>query len=344
MDITGWRQSLASRSQQVNYAAAEEVPQPPEYGHPKDLTATQRSKKPLFILLMSSSGRSGSTLVTELLGTRGNSVVFFEPLFKTISQEKDPCHLNGTCIPQYLKSIAECGYSQEFEDWFKERTLFYSYFNIDVNNCFVYADDKKKCKMIDVRGKCRNSVLRVIKVIRSRVAWIEGLLKDDSLNMKLIYLTRDPRATLASYAHMGWKNKPLNQCTTMDKDMVDFDRLTKLYPNKAYQMEIEKLSADPVASIQEMFDFLFGSPEIHDETMVFINTHMYSNVSVSFGMNTAAYSYEEYQAWRWEITEQLLNETEKEPICKSVLKKLKHEVFGSLKRARDKNVSLFNYD
>ncbi|XP_064105079.1 uncharacterized protein LOC135214671 [Macrobrachium nipponense] len=335
-DITGWRQSLASHSQKLLYAASEEF-------HPKDVTAIERSKKPMFILLLCSSGRSGSTFVAELLGTRGNSVVFYEPLFKTVTEQKLPCHVNGTCIPEYLKSIAACDYTQEFEDWFKEKTLFYSYFHTEVTNCFVYADNKKKCKMIDVRGKCRNSVLRVIKVIRSRVAWVEGLLKDDSLNFKFIYLTRDPRATLASYVHMGWKNTPSAQCSTLHQDLVDFERLAKLYPNKAYQLEVEKLSADPTTAIPKLFDFLFGSPEIHDETMAFVMTHMFNNVSTSFGLNTAAYSSEEYQAWRWEITEQLLNETEKEPVCNSVLKMLRHEVFGSLKRARDKGVPLFNH-
>ncbi|XP_068232387.1 carbohydrate sulfotransferase 1-like [Palaemon carinicauda] len=306
-------------------------------------TNTKTPKKPLIIILLSSSGRSGSTLLSNLLITRRNSVLFFEPLYKTMNQKIDPCHVNGTCVAQYLKSIAKCNYSDEFEDWFKMKKFFYSFFNQEISTCLENATDKNKCIGIDIRSRCRNSSVRIIKVIRCRVAWIEDLLKDDSLNIKVIYLTRDPRGTLASYRTRKWENSPSEQCTKMEEDMRNLERFAKLYPGKTYHIHLEMLSVNLQPTVEGLFDFLYGNREINDEAEAFIDKHMRSKKKFTTDMNIVANSSVEYQAWRWEITEDTLKATENDLVCQYVFKELGHTIFGSLTRARDKNVALLNY-
>ncbi|XP_068232384.1 carbohydrate sulfotransferase 1-like [Palaemon carinicauda] len=318
----------------------EEVAQPGIHVPPTD---TKNPKKPLIIILLSSSGRSGSTLLSNLLITRRNSVLFFEPLYKTMNHKIDPCHVNGTCVAQYLKSIAKCDYSDEFEDWFKRKKFFYSFFNLEISTCLEYATDENKCIGIDIRSRCRNSSVRIIKVIRCRVAWIEDLLKDDSLNIKVIYLTRDPRGTLASYRTRQWENSPSEQCTKMEEDMRNLERFAKLYPGKTYHIHLERLSVNLQPTVEGLFEFLYGNREIYDEAEAFIDKHMRSKKKFTTDMNIVANSSVEYQAWRWEITEDTLKATENDLVCQYVFKELGHTIFGSLTRARDKNVALLNY-
>ncbi|XP_068214700.1 carbohydrate sulfotransferase 1-like isoform X4 [Palaemon carinicauda] len=322
-----------------NTLATEEVAQSRIHVPPTD---TKSPRKPLIILLLSSSGRSGSTLVSNLLRTRGNSVLFFEPLYKTMNYKIDPCHTNGTCVARYLKGIAECEYSEEFEQWFKTWTVFYSYFHLEVKTCLTYATDKSNCKAIDIRSRCRNATVRIIKVIRSRMAWIEDLLKDDSLNVKLIYLTRDPRATLASYRHMGWNNSPARQCHDMDQDLQTFARFAHLYPGRTHRIQLEALSINLEPTVEGLFDFLYGNRIIYDEAEAFINKNMRSKRKVTSYLHIVANSSVEYQAWRWEISAKLLRAAEKDLVCQDVFEQLGHTVFGSLRRARDEKVPLLD--
>ncbi|XP_068214699.1 carbohydrate sulfotransferase 1-like isoform X3 [Palaemon carinicauda] len=320
------------------------VTQPKMNNPPTAKRTSEGHNRPLFILLMSSSGRTGSTLMAKLLRTHGGSVVFFEPLFRTITMLNDPCHLNGTCVAQFLKDVALCKYTKDFEEWFKKWTVFFEVFHPEVSYCMQYTDDLEKCKKIDVRGRCLNSRVRIIKVIRSRMAWVEDLLKDDTLNMKLIYLTRDPRATLSSYNQLGWGNSAPTQCGDMKKDLDTYDRFERLYPKKVFRTQIETLSVDPYGTIRNLFGFLFGTPVVEDETVEFVNKHMRAKSTVYGGLKIEANSTEEYQSWRWEITQEILNASESNAVCQVILKRLGHVVFGSLKRARDRNVKLLDYE
>ncbi|XP_064102520.1 carbohydrate sulfotransferase 3-like [Macrobrachium nipponense] len=300
--------------------------------------ATQ-ANKPLFILLVSSSGRSGSTMMSELLGTLENTVVFFEPIWL---KKNEPCFRNGSCVPGFLSSLAVCNFKDEFAEWMRGKGIFLRYYHPEALRCF--KDPKEgngRCRRnLDLRGLCHKSHIRVVKVIRSRLSWIEGLLKDNSLNMKAIYLVRDPRGSIASMQKLGWNSSPAKQCSLLDTDLKDFNRMVKLYPEKLLRVQLEKMCIQPQETVTELFRFLFDDPTLSERAQGFVEQHMRAAKSNSGAMDTVKNSSEEFQAWRWEISEQKLSDIEKEPTCQSAIRALGHVIFGSYENARNGSVSL----
>ncbi|XP_066957349.1 carbohydrate sulfotransferase 3-like [Macrobrachium rosenbergii] len=303
-----------------------------------DVRPTQ-ANKPFFILLVSSSGRSGSTMMSELLGTLDNTVVFFEPIWMT---KNEPCYRNGSCVPGFLSSLAACNFKEEFEEWMKGKGLFLRYYHPEALRCFkTPKEGNGRCRRnLDLRGLCLKSNIRVVKVIRSRLSWIESLLKDESLNMKAIYLVRDPRGSIASMQTLGWDSSPAKQCSLLDTDLRDFNRMVKSYPEKLFRVQLEKMCIQPQETVSELFRFLFGDPTLSERAQGFMEQHMRAAKSTSGAMDTVKNSSEEYQAWRWEISEQKLSDIEKEPSCQSAIRALGHVIFGSYVNARNGSVSL----
>ncbi|XP_068214696.1 carbohydrate sulfotransferase 3-like [Palaemon carinicauda] len=300
--------------------------------------ATQADKT-LFILLVSSSGRSGSTMMSELLGTLDSTVVFFEPIWMT---KKEPCYLNGQCVPELLSSLASCSYREDFGEWLRWKDLFLRYYHPEALRCFQKPKEGNgRCRRnLDLRGLCHRSKIRVAKVIRSRLSWIEGMLKDESLNMKVVYLVRDPRGSLASIQKLGWGSLPSKQCPLLDTDLKDFERMSKLYSEKLYRVQLERLCIQPQETVTELFRFLFDDPTLPEGVRRFMGQHMNAATSSSGVMNTVKNSSEEYQAWRWKISEEMLLDIEKEPTCQSAIRTLGHVIFGSYKNALNASVSL----
>ncbi|KAG7158914.1 carbohydrate sulfotransferase 5-like [Homarus americanus] len=293
------------------------------------------------VLILSSLPRSGSTLVAELLATHHNSVLFFEPLS---NPQMKPCLLNGTCVKEYISSIFKCTYERNFENWLKGKGLFLKYFHSSVSRCFGRPKEGGGAcrRKLDLRSLCQNASIRIVKVIRSRLSWLEGLLNDTSLKIKIIHLVRDPRGSLTSIKNLGWNSKPSIRCSALQDDMCRYNNLLKKYPAKLTRLRLERLSMDPYGTVSDIYAFLYDGATLSKVTLQFLMEHMSATDTQPSGdnMDTQKNSLKEYQSWRWKITSELLKETEKEPACRATITQLGHVLFGSLHNARNSSIAL----
>lgn len=304
------------------------------------------------VVVVSSLPRSGSTFLAELLTSHhsNGTVLFFEPLM--LYQKKLRQH-NTSFVEQFLSGLLACDFSSNFEVWLKGKSLFLSYYHPSVERCFRKpAGGGTKCmRRLDLLGVCRQANTRVVKVIRSRLSWLAGLLDDPgALQVKLIHLIRDPRASMTSARKLGWNSDPTVKCTAVYDDLEAYDNLSARYPGRILQVSHESMCLDPLTTTKTIFHFIHGSSNLEPSTVKFLRRHTESSSSSLMSarklmfmyddMDTRRQSWREYDAWRWEISNQQLQMIEKEKVCRDVLERLSHVVFGSIKNARNASVSL----
>ncbi|KAK7074581.1 hypothetical protein SK128_026866 [Halocaridina rubra] len=290
--------------------------------------------RPLYILIMSSNPRSGSTMFSEIISTRNNSVLFFEPLW---DQMKKPCFQNGNCTSTFLHDVFNCSYDQDFEDWFRAKRLFIHYYHPNVHHC----GNSQCLRDLDIRGLCQNTTTRIMKVIRSRLSWLKPLLSDLKLNLKVLYLTRDPRGSITSIKSFRWDASPKLRCGNMLDDMQEYEKLKTTYPGKIMSVSLEILSLDTINTMKQIHSFLYDNSTLPWATLEYIKTHFNATENSRGTMDTKKNSEIEYQAWRLKISSTLLRTIEDEPACVSVIGKMGHVLFRSFTNVRNYTISLW---
>ncbi|GJQ72959.1 hypothetical protein Trydic_g1600 [Trypoxylus dichotomus] len=120
-----------------------------------------------------------------------------------------------------------------------------------------------------------------MKVVRLRLKLAEELLKDQSLNVKVLLLIRDPRGTLQSRKHRDWCpgapdcDQPQRLCADMVSDYMAARDLQNKYPDRFTAIRYEDLSVDPYNNIPKLFTF-FGLT-FHENVKKFLDSHTKTN-------------------------------------------------------------------
>ncbi|KAK8378651.1 hypothetical protein O3P69_009384 [Scylla paramamosain] len=294
---------------------------------------------PLVVLLLSSMPRSGSTLLTDLLGKIQDSVAVFEPLWLI---EKTECFKDEACIQRYLGEIFSCTFSDDFENWLKGKGLFFQYFNEQARKCLAQkGKEKDAClKAMNLRALCAATSVVVVKVVRARLAWLHNMLEDSLINLKVLQLTRDPRASLRSIATFGWDSNPPSRCAELEDDLLTYERMRQAFPDKVLQVHYERLCLHPTEVTKDMFRFLLDNATLPAAVTAYVQQHLLSGTSKKGTMTTFKNSSEEFQAWRFKIKEKQLMAIEAEPACQRAIRHMGHATFGSEASARNTSLPL----
>lgn len=278
-------------------------------------------EKGVEVVVASSLPRSGSTLLAQILSSANNSVLFFEPLSH---YHKVPCFRNGSCVPGFIESLFECAFDDTFDAWLKGKGLFVEYYHPAVARCFQWPrEGSSVCRRrLDLRALCRGARVKVVKVIRSRLAWLAALL--EAPHIKVIHLTRDPRGALPSISRMGWNASPSRRCADLNADLDSYASLRARHPGRIIQVSLEELSLNPVAATRTLFRFLSGSSLLEESTQAFLAEH--TNASHAWpneaNMDTHRNSAREAEAWRTRVPARQLRALEQEPQCRAATARL----------------------
>lgn len=342
LEFNGSTNEVQRNPQQVQQkppANHNEVPTEEKRVQPRLPEVPQPPVGPLVVVVLSSTPRGGSTLLTDLLSSLQGSVVVFEPLWLI---EKTECYHDMACTSQYLSDVFSCRYKSDFEDWLKNKPLFFHFFSPEARSCLGMTEEKKQACLnaMDLRERCRSAPLVVVKVIRARLAWMMKFLEDPQLNLKVIHLTRDPRGSINAITRFGWNGNPHLRCSDLQDDMEIYEKLRQVFPRTVTQVHYEQLCLRPQETTKDILSFLFGNATLSASVSAFLEQHMLGSRKIGGNMSTTKNSSAEFDAWRYKISEQLLKTVEAEPVCVQVIKSLRHTFFGSISAATDSKIPL----
>ena len=106
---------------------------------------------------------------------------------------------------------------------------------------------------------CKRFPTIVSKVVRLRLNQTRSLLKDKRL--KIIYLVRDPRATMTSRRARDWClssddcGDSSQLCDDLLSDLNTYDHLSKNFPDRFMFVKYEDLSRRPLETFEQVFEF-----------------------------------------------------------------------------------------
>ncbi|CAL4122569.1 unnamed protein product, partial [Meganyctiphanes norvegica] len=199
----------------------------------ESLLVSTSTEGPLLVLVLSSLPRSGSSLMGELIATIPNSVYYFEPIYKFL--QKGTWTNDQNITSDYIKSLFRCEIEKEFENWFKANPDWIKWWNIKAKRCYsmkTYHGKLKCFSNFNIKQDCEESNAIIMKVIRARMSWIEPFILDQSLNLKIIHIVRDPRASIKSIMQFnGWNKDAKYRCGHLHQDMKVYKTLQDKYSN-----------------------------------------------------------------------------------------------------------------
>ncbi|XP_064120846.1 carbohydrate sulfotransferase 5-like [Macrobrachium nipponense] len=125
----------------------------------------------------------------------------------------------------------------------------------------------KNCKKTSLCAKtafinevCKRANIHTIKLLRLSLKWAWPLLQDDDLDLRIIYLARDPRAVLESRSKVNWCHDktckdPKTVCKLLDDDLQEAKKMMQQFPEKFKFIQYEKVSDDLVNSLKDIMAF-----------------------------------------------------------------------------------------
>ncbi|XP_030051222.1 carbohydrate sulfotransferase 6-like [Microcaecilia unicolor] len=278
------------------------------YQAPKERFKIKQTKTHLLIL---TSWRSGSSFVGQLFNQNPDVFYLMEPAWHVWTRlPKEPPKLLHLPVRDLIRSIFLCDmsafppymsqskYISDIFMWQESRALcsYPACPNSPLTDFFNRSECHTRCRNVPLdkmEEACRAYSHVVVKTVRFfNLEVLYPLLKDPSLNLKIIHLVRDPRAVFSSreaFPYLEYddatvskaQNSKANISVVMEeicKAQVQIYKLASQNPqpflkNRYLMVRYEDLVRNPVDHIREMYDFVGLSMSPKLESWFYNITH-----------------------------------------------------------------------
>ncbi|KAK3750505.1 hypothetical protein RRG08_053875 [Elysia crispata] len=222
--------------------------------------------------LMVTFARSGSSFTSDIIANNEEVFFTYEPLsFLSRANEafNVPMHFQTTHLEYFSRRVLESYLTCSFDfDTYKamiNKHLHETSSTRDFFWCFKTSKigiDHLNCYFKLLR-KCRNHRMTFLKTIRFPVKWAQDLMARYP-KLKLLYLVRDPRASLNSQAGVFKRfmlprdvtNVSSLHCHWLGQDLVHLGQLRDMFPDRVKVVRYEHGATDPYGYAVEIYDFL----------------------------------------------------------------------------------------
>lgn len=259
------------------------------------------SKGTPFRSVIVTTWRSGSTFLGDILNSLPGNYHHFEPLMDYgINIVRGPPQ-EEQAIYQ-VKQLLNCNYSNlnDYVSFGAKHKFLHNYNTRLWRHCYLHpdhpnrtevqstaADDPRYCSNANfLSAFCKLFPLQSMKILRLRLAMADQLLEDPSLNVRIVFMVRDPRAVLLSRKHCKWcgGNPDCDHLPTVCNDMVvDYysaKNLQTKYPHRFKVVRYEELSLDPFPVTEEILKF-YGLP-FNQIVVDFLESHTKQDIGNIF--------------------------------------------------------------
>ncbi|XP_041453983.1 carbohydrate sulfotransferase 1-like [Lytechinus variegatus] len=282
-------------------------------------------------LLIVTQRRSGSSFLGQIFNQNPWVFFHFEPL--KLLEIKKRIYPNASYLLQHL---LKCRFDKTpyLTDFYNNETLHrmsskvlcsppLCMTNVDYNS--MRSSTVKKCNPLDPKAMaslCNLHPHKVVKLIRLySVESLTPLLKDKSINLKIIHLLRDPRGTLSSRSkenHTSTKELSLGNTLTHDATYIcrrmkrNFNFVQKnpeLLRDRYLRIRYEDIATDPEGWTRDLYKFA-GIGDVPGNVYDWIqqNTHESTSEDARDIYSTHRNSSANAQAWRHHVTFPVVSE------------------------------------
>lgn len=224
--------------------------------------------------------RSGSTFIGGILNSHPATYHFSEPLtdFRTVQIRDEPY---ATPAIKALKNLLTCNYKilQHYLKRSKEYTWLFTHNTRVWKHC---KDHQKICWEPEfLTAMCHLFPFQSMKVVHLRLRLVKHLLEDPDLNVRVLYLVRDPRGTMSSRFQAKWCMKSsdcgshVGLCADLIDDYAAALRLNRDFPLRFKMVRYEDLSLKPFTVVPQLMKFL--GLNFHSKVKTFLQEHTTKN-------------------------------------------------------------------
>ncbi|XP_052866590.1 carbohydrate sulfotransferase 5 [Anopheles cruzii] len=225
--------------------------------------------------------RSGSTFLGDILNALPGNYYHYEPLLDfDIVQIRGPP--NDSVAIHNLRHLLRCDYSgmENYLDFGRTHNYLFSHNTRLWQQCVRFPQFCYEPRFLG--PYCQLFPLQSMKVVRLRASLLLPLLEDESLNVRVVLLIRDPRGSLQSRKHRVWCpgrpdcDDPTTVCSDMQLDYEAAIELSERFPKRFRVIRYEDLSLNPYQMTKEILHF-YGLP-FHPAVRAFLDTHTKQDV------------------------------------------------------------------
>lgn len=274
--------------------------------------------------------RSGSSFFGDLLQQNWKTFYHFEPLHSMTYNRR----IGDDSIQKafdLFNGVFNCNFTElkDYMQWVKQPHCQFLF----AHNLFLrvtcHSNPKTCFNPTFVNAVCHRAPVHVMKLTRLHMRHLQTYLEENPhMNIKVVYLTRDPRGIVSSRWSLDWCNgtecSDTNVlCHEMSEDLKIFDELQKQNPSNFIKVRYEDVSLNPETESRKLFKFL----KLPFSTSVqrFLKTHTVGrrtddNNPYSTRRNTTAMA----NSWRERFTYKQVVDVQN--ICESVLKDLNYSI------------------
>ncbi|XP_017485760.1 PREDICTED: carbohydrate sulfotransferase 4, partial [Rhagoletis zephyria] len=225
--------------------------------------------------------RSGSTFLGDILNAMPGNYYHYEPLLSFgINQVRDTSE--GIEALRMLRQLLYCNYTdmQEYLDYGKQHSYLFEHNERLWSVCKEFPHFCWQPKFLT--PMCKLFPMQSMKVVRLRLSLAKALLDDNSLNVRMILLVRDPRGTMQSRKHRDWCagnidcENPHYVCQDLVADYHAAVELLKEHSSRFRTLRYEDLSLNTYDMTQEVLQF-YGLP-FDPLVEEFLDTHTKVNI------------------------------------------------------------------
>ena len=283
---------------------------------------------------------TGSTLLGDVLSKIENSYYFYEPFrlvqqYLNASQISSSDELFNKIMDDWTAKLFNCNLNQTiFNVTFTQiLTAKFSMFQTEdmlshsgISNPWIDQFNRNDTIVLNEEQKCKKSKFLVLKTIR--VSNLERTWKviRNFKNMKIIHLLRDPRARRNSQKKLGFHQNSTKVCKNCAYNLEIARKLTNKdnkFAISYFEFIYEKLAVDSISYMENLVSN-FLKISISEELKNFIanittaststrNEKLPSFFTTSRNISTVS------SKWRVQLSAELRNETENNPLCQKIM-------------------------
>ncbi|XP_050719845.1 carbohydrate sulfotransferase 4-like isoform X2 [Eriocheir sinensis] len=249
--------------------------------HARPLSDTPRPG-PLQVVI-ATTWRSGSTFLEELLTSHPAVYNHYEPLMQFgLKQIRDG--EEAIRAQRLIHDLLSCRYQGQ-EDYIRTAREIRELLTRNKQVWKVCsADDLGDALCFNdtfLTQACLLFPWSAMKLVRLRLRLLRPVLMDSTLNVRVIYLVRDPRGVINSRTDtVQWCKTsdcidPHYLCRDMEDDLKAARDLQKSFPGRVYILRYEDMSLNPANKTRELLNFLDFDFDPHMEE--FLSSHTTKN-------------------------------------------------------------------